>query len=211
MLTQAQGGVVVGTSPARPVSDGTMIVGGVFMMSWRTRVQLLVLFTAVSASACATANVGGDVSSTPVAVPAGQAGETSPVPAPVVGGTPVTASDPTALRGGVWLLTALGGAEVTPAARNPAHLSFAEANRVSGATGCNRLTGNVTIESKTMRFGAVASTRMACTNSGDVEARFLAALEATRSWGIEAGALHLRNAEGDTVATLEHREVLPGA
>lgn len=184
------------------------------MMPWRTRVRLLVLFTAVSftaisASACTTANVGGDVSTTPVAVPADRAA--SPVPAPVVGGTPVAASDPSALRGGVWVLTTLADAKVTPAVRNPAHLSFAEANRVSGATGCNRLTGNVTIEAKTMRFGALVSTRMACPQGGDVEARFLAALAATRSWGIEAGALHLRNAEGDIVATLEHREGLPGA
>ncbi len=111
----------------------------------------------------------------------------------------------------MWLLTALGDADVTPAARNPAHLSFAEANRVSGATGCNRLTGNVTVDATTMRFGALVSTRMACVNGGDVEARFLAALEATRSWGLDAGALHLRNAEGDTVATLEHRETLPDA
>lgn len=186
------------------------------MMPWRTRVRLLVLFTAVtftavSASACTTANVGGDVSTTPVAVPADQAGAASPVPAPVVGGTPVTASDPSALRGGVWVLTTLADAKVTPAVRNPAHLSFAEANRVSGATGCNRLTGNVTIEARTMRFGALVSTRMACPQGGDVEARFLAALAATRSWGIEGGALHLRNAEGDIVATLEHREALPGA
>lgn len=181
------------------------------MMLWRTRVQSLVLFTAVSASACTTANVGGDVSSTPVKVPAGDPGAVSPVPAPVVGGTSVTASDPSALRGGVWVLTTLADAKVTPAVRNPAHLSFAEATRVTGATGCNRLSGDVTIEAKTMRFGALVSTRMACTNGGDVEARFLAALAATRSWGIEAGALHLRNAEGDTVATLEHREVLPDA
>lgn len=181
------------------------------MMPCRTRVQVLVLFTAVSASACTTANVGGDVASTPVKVPAGDPGAVSPVPGPVVGGTPVTASDPSALRGGVWVLTALGTTDVTPAVRNPAHLSFAEATRVTGATGCNRLNGDVTIEAKTMRFGAVVSTRMACVNGGDLEARFLAAIEATRSWAIEAGALHLRNAEGDTVATLEHRESLPGA
>lgn len=180
------------------------------MMPWPRPGQVLVLFTAVAASACATANVGGDVSSTPVAVPAGETGAASPLPAPVVGGTPVTVGDPSALRGGVWMLAALAGREVTPAARNPAHLSFAETNRVTGATGCNRLTGDVTIEAKTVRFGALVTTRMACVNDGDVEARFLAALEAARSWAIDAGQLHLRNAEGETVATLEHRDALPG-
>jgi heat shock protein HslJ len=111
----------------------------------------------------------------------------------------------------VWLLRSLGDADVTPAALNPAHLSFSEASRVSGATGCNRLTGNVAVDATTMRFGALVTTRMACVSGGDVEARFLAALEATRSWGLDSGELHLRNAGGDTVATLEHREALPGA
>lgn len=50
-----------------------------------------------------------------------------------------------------------------------------------------------------------------CVNGGDIEARFLAAFEATRSWGLDSGKLHLRDAEGDTVATLEHRETLPDA
>ena len=111
----------------------------------------------------------------------------------------------------MWVLTVLGGNDVTPSARNPAHLSFSEATVVSGATGCNRLSGPVTIDTHTMRFGALVSTRMACVDGADVETRFLAALEATRSWGLDSGKLRLRDADGDTVATLEHRETLPDA
>ena len=126
-----------------------------------------------------------------------------------IGRTPVTVSEPAALAGGVWVLITLGGTEVTPALRDAAHLSFAETNYVSGATGCNRLSGPATVDATTMRFGALVSTRMACATGGDVEARFLAALEATRTWGLDSGRLHLRNAEGDTLASLEHRETLP--
>jgi heat shock protein HslJ len=184
---------------------------GVSMMSLRMHVQLLVLSVVVLASGCATANVGGDVSSAPVTVPPTEGGVVSPLPAPVVGGAPVTAADPSVLRGGVWVLIALGATEVTPAVRNPAHLSFAEATRVSGATGCNRLSGSVTVDEGNLRFGPLVTTRMACPGGGDLEARFLKALEVTRAWGIEAGTLRLRDAGGDTVATLEHREALPGA
>ena len=174
-------------------------------------IRLLVLFIAVSASGCTTGNVGGNVATTPVTLPSDRGEPMAPVPAVVVRGTPITASEPAALRGGVWVLTVLGGNDVTPGARNPAHLSFSEATVVSGATGCNRLTGPVTIDAHTMRFGALVSTRMACVDGADVETRFLKALEATRSWGLDSGKLHLRDAEGDTVATLEHRETLPDA
>lgn len=170
---------------------------------------MIVLLGALVGSACATGNVGGDVATSPVGgTPAGD-GAVLPTPGAVIGGTPVTASEPAALAGGVWVLTALGGDEITPTARNPAHLSFSETNRVTGATGCNRMNGGVTVDASSMRFGALVATRMAC--AGDVEARFLAALEATRTWGLDAGRLQLRNADGDVVATLEHRETLPGA
>lgn len=177
----------------------------------RAPVRLFTLVAAVSVSACTTGNVGGNVSTAPVTLPAGRGEPMAPVPAVVARGTPITASEPAALRGGVWVLTALGGSDVTRGARNPAHLSFSEATVVSGATGCNRLSGPVTIDAHAMRFGALVSTRMACVDGGDVEARFLAALEATRSWGLDSGTLHLRDEDGDTVATLEHHETLPGA
>jgi heat shock protein HslJ len=60
-------------------------------------------------------------------------------------------------------------------------------------------------------MGALVTTRMACPGGGDLETRFLMALEATRSWAIETGELHLRNAAGETVATFEHRDALQGA
>lgn len=174
-------------------------------------VRLVVLLAALPASACTTANIGGgDVATSPVGVPGAGEGAVLPGPGAVIGGTPVTASEPSALRGGVWVLTALGDTEVTPDVRNPAHLSFAETNRVSGSTGCNQVTGSVTVNPETMRFEALVSTRRACPTGVNVEARFLAALEATRSWGLSSGELHLRDAAGDTVATLEHRDTLPG-
>lgn len=172
----------------------------------------IVLSCAVASSACAFGNVGGDVSTSPV----GASGPSGPVvspgtaapPGPVLGGTPTTSREPAALSGGIWMLTALGERSVTPAVRNPAHLAFALPNGVSGATGCNRMTGGVTIEGDAMRFQAMAATRMACVDEADVEGAFLAALDAARAWDVTAGVLTLRDADGAVVATFDYRASL---
>jgi heat shock protein HslJ len=80
---------------------------------------------------------------------------------------PTKAPTPTApfsLVGTEWMLADLAG---TPAIANSrASLAFPEAGRVAGNGSCNRFSGSVTITGDTLKFGPLASTRMACVDSG---------------------------------------------
>lgn len=65
-------------------------------------------------------------------------------------------------------------------------------NRFSGSGGCNRIMGYVNAEGDRLKFGRVASTLMACKNSGE-EKEFLAALESTVNYKIIGNQLMLAN------------------
>ncbi|MGB2626262.1 MAG: META domain-containing protein [Candidatus Acidiferrum sp.] len=64
------------------------------------------------------------------------------------------------LVGTEWILTELGGTAVVP--NSKASLSFLEPGRAAGNASCNRFTGSVTIAGMAIKFGQMASTRMAC-------------------------------------------------
>ncbi len=102
------------------------------------------------------------------------------------------------LRGTTWRLLDLQGA-IAPA--QPVELRFAaEGNRVSGAGGCNRLSGNIQLKGELLRFGPLASSRMACPpESMAFERRFLEALGQVRRWGIDKRSLLLQDARGRTL------------
>ncbi|SDL82018.1 copper homeostasis protein (lipoprotein) [Franzmannia pantelleriensis] len=104
-----------------------------------------------------------------------------------------------------WKLTQVG--EVTPQAvdsQREAHFVLhTEESRVAGSTGCNRLMGSYRLENDTLRFGSLATTRMACLEGGETEQAFLAALEATATWQIEGQALTLHDEAGAAVAQFE--------
>jgi copper homeostasis protein (lipoprotein) len=104
-----------------------------------------------------------------------------------------------------WKLVRLGDAAVvTPEGAREVQITLAsEDHRVQGFAGCNHVNGGYTLEGKALRFGVLATTRMACANGMDTEAAFLAALEATRGWKIEGDTLALTNAEGATLARFE--------
>jgi heat shock protein HslJ len=69
---------------------------------------------------------------------------------------------PFSLAGTEWILQDLAG---TPAvADSKATLAFPEMGRAAGNASCNRFTGSVEIGSGTIKFGQLASTRMACMN-----------------------------------------------
>jgi putative lipoprotein len=84
-------------------------------------------------------------------------------------------------------------------------LEIAADGKVSGSSGCNRISGKMTIDGAHMSFGPIASTRMACAPAiMDQESKFLAALGATRSWQIDEqqDKLILIDAQGVTVLRL---------
>jgi len=71
---------------------------------------------------------------------------------------------PFSLVGTDWMLADLAGTPVI--ANSKASLAFPEAGRVAGNGSCNRFTGSVTISGDTLKFGPLASTRMACMDGG---------------------------------------------
>jgi putative lipoprotein len=84
-------------------------------------------------------------------------------------------------------------------------LEIAGDGRISGTGGCNRIMGKARIEGAAITLGPLATTRMACSPAVmDQERKFLAALEAARSWRIDAARhkLVLLGAKGETLLVL---------
>ncbi|MEM7437553.1 MAG: META domain-containing protein [Myxococcota bacterium] len=100
--------------------------------------------------------------------------------------------DPPRLIGCDWVIEDIVGRPILP--DTPAMFRLDEGGRVSGRTGCNHFTGAAEVEGGSLRFGKLALTRMLCPPPVmDQEQRLLQALEATRTFTIDAdGRLHLQ-------------------
>jgi copper homeostasis protein (lipoprotein) len=109
------------------------------------------------------------------------------------------------LRGTYWKLVRLGDAPVAAAAKQrEAHLIFApDALRVSGHSGCNRVTGRFELDTERLRFGSMASTMMACPDGADLEKRFLDTLKHVERYHIHRSHLDLLDAVGAVSARFE--------
>jgi heat shock protein HslJ len=129
------------------------------------------------------------------------------------GGTAQTPTTPAAegasgLEGSAWNAVEVYGTPVTTDAnadRAP-HLVFGKDGRVTGADGCNRLTGPYTVKANGLTFGQLAGTRMACPDTDDAVKRFQAALKGTSHWSIVNGRLEIYGATGKPLAVFERRE-----
>lgn len=85
---------------------------------------------------------------------------------------------------GNWLAEDIRGGGVID--RLQSVLAIAADGAVSGTGGCNRMTGKAAISDRTLRFGPIASTRMACAPAAmDQEGKFFAALEEARAWSLD--------------------------
>jgi copper homeostasis protein (lipoprotein) len=98
-----------------------------------------------------------------------------------------------------------------PSPENEPHLVFGTDGRVSGADGCNRLTGPFTEKGDAITFGTLAVTSMACANTDEIERRFQSALKGTGHWRIEDGRLKFYGATGKPLAVFARREAAPAA
>lgn len=109
------------------------------------------------------------------------------------------------LRGTYWKLVRLGDASVTVAARQrEPHIVLAtDADRVSGSGGCNRLTATFTLAGGRLKFGRVATTRMACPDGMEEERRFVGALERVEGYRIRGSHLELLDGAGVVQARFE--------
>ncbi|MEQ1585875.1 MAG: META domain-containing protein [Cyclobacteriaceae bacterium] len=92
-----------------------------------------------------------------------------------------------------WVLTELDGKPI--ATINEAKKLHVLLNPVtktaSGFAGCNQFTGEYTLEGKKLSLKNVASTRMFCQETMEIETRFLQALAETDSYKIEEHVLFL--------------------
>ena len=111
---------------------------------------------------------------------------------------------PAPLEGTRWWLVRVGETPVVadePGRR--ANLVFdAGRGRVSGAGGCNQLSGGYEQSGDELRFGAIASTRMACP-AMDVESAFFEALGRTARFEIRGRALELLDSASVRLARFE--------
>jgi heat shock protein HslJ len=102
------------------------------------------------------------------------------------------------LQGSVWLITQVEGEKVQAVSdTNVPNLIFDEkSQRVSGSTGCNRITGGYALEGDKLRFQQMASTRMACISGMEQEGRILKALETIEHYRLAGEQLELLDAAG---------------
>lgn len=107
-----------------------------------------------------------------------------------------------------WKLSELQGATVPANSKASLGFTAGEPVKVSGNTGCNRMTGTVELsKTGTIQFSPLATTRMACIDNGivELENNFLAVLANSNSWRLNNNELILSN--GNTVlAKLENHK-----
>ena len=162
------------------------------------RIPLALL--AVSLAACPSPrarSAGGD--STAAAATPGSAALPDSAAEPPAAATPAAA-----LEGTAWRLVDIGGqpsAAGADSSRHPGFTLLAEGHKVQGSAGCNRMMGTYELEEGKLKFGPLATTRMACP-AMETETAFLRALGATTRYELSGTSLTLFG--GDTaVARLE--------
>ena len=104
-----------------------------------------------------------------------------------------------ALLGTTWIAIEIDGQalDATNSQRQPTIVLSGDTSRVSGSTGCNRISGTFTQQGNGLRFGMLAMTRVACVpDRSATENAFAAAMDATASQAIENQILELRDASG---------------
>ena len=113
-----------------------------------------------------------------------------------------------------WTLTEAAGQPVTPTGdAREALLLFSPPNRLSGATGCNRLTGTFELTgTDQMTFSPLATTRMMCAEpaTAQTETRMVQALATVQTYNVTDAALELRDGASTVVARFRAAPITPG-
>lgn len=102
-----------------------------------------------------------------------------------------------AFKNTYWRLTLLGseGVQRVDNQREP-HLVFNQNGRVSGADGCNNLTGTYTRDNASLRFSQLVTTRKACMEGMQQAHAFLDTLTTITSYQVVGEHLEMRDASG---------------
>jgi len=108
-----------------------------------------------------------------------------------------------AVENTLWRAVEVGGEPIAPGSGAPNLELFSDGHRVSSLAGCNRLVGTYTIEGHALRFESLATTGMMCPDPiMRTEARFLASIDAVRSWQRNGSQLDLLDEKHTVVLRL---------
>jgi heat shock protein HslJ len=100
----------------------------------------------------------------------------------------------TGIEGPEWQLLEVGGSPVSPTAdKSRPFIRFdGTKKQASGFTGCNNFFGSYELDGSSLKFGPLGATRMFCEGvSGEIEIKFMQALEQTRTWELRDDTLFL--------------------
>jgi heat shock protein HslJ len=123
-------------------------------------------------------------------------------------GNATSPSDATAavsLVGPTWRVTRIG--DQPPLSGTTITAEFSADARVAGTSGCNRYFGSATVAADAIAMGPFGATLMAC-SPDDVmkqEARYLAALEAAKSYAVSGDELRLGPTASQTTLVFTSR------
>ena len=92
----------------------------------------------------------------------------------------------------IWALESINGKEFVKdeqSRNHPLIEIYLEEERVHGNAGCNTINGNVEVDASNITFSEIITTEMAC--PGDLEQRFLTALQSVNSYKLKKLRLFL--------------------
>jgi heat shock protein HslJ len=148
------------------------------------------------------------IASVLTAHPGGVCPAALPVPAIVsdfMPQSPTSAAQPTEfsamLSASSWVLTEVDHMP-PPAGVGPgeASIRFLQEGHVTGYTGCNRFKAPYALTGRSVHFGHLMTTRLACPVSANIEVPYLKVLEDARQIDIQGVELYLLNSEGHRLA-----------
>ncbi len=96
----------------------------------------------------------------------------------------------------IWALESINGEAFVKDEQNNQHPVieiYMEEKRVHGNAGCNTINGKIKVDESNITFSEIMTTQMAC--PGDLEQRFLAALQSINSYKLEKLRLFLYEGE----------------
>ena len=89
-----------------------------------------------------------------------------------------------------WNLVEMNNREIQHPGPQIPHMHFEE-EKVTGNDGCNNFFGGYTLDGNSLKFGMLASTRMACPQINDFDIEFNKVISMTTSYRISGNKLEL--------------------
>jgi heat shock protein HslJ len=108
----------------------------------------------------------------------------------VAGCTDSGQSGHTPLLGTTWNLVELNNSKIEHPGPQVPHLRF-ETDKLTGNDGCNNFFGAYTLDGNKLKFGMLASTRMACPQINELDIEFNKVISITSSYTISSDKLEL--------------------